>query len=83
MPVTEITLSGGERLRVAGAPPAVEATILSAARGAIMELAWLTDADSGQRVAVNPDHVLMLRAFDPVPVDSEPSGDAATPGEQS
>lgn len=76
MPVTEITLTGSERLRVEGALPEVEATILSAARGAIMELAWMTEADSGQRVAVNPDHVLMLRNF-------EPDAGDGTPGDQS
>ena len=63
--VTELTLTGGERLRVTGDPHDVEAAILSAARGSIMELAWMTEADSGQRVGVNPDHVIMLRAVDP------------------
>jgi hypothetical protein len=63
--VTEITLAGGERLRVEGAPDDVEAAILSAARGSIMEFAWLTDADSGQRVGISPDHVLMLRDLGP------------------
>ncbi len=63
--VTELTLTGGERLRVEGDPHHVEAAILAAARGSLMELAWLTQADSHQPVGVNPDHVLMLRAFDP------------------
>jgi hypothetical protein len=63
--VTEITLTGGERLRVEGASDDVEAAILAAARGSIMEFAWLTDADSGERVGLTPDHVLMLRALDP------------------
>jgi hypothetical protein len=65
--VTEITLAGGERLRVEGAAGDVEAAILSAARGSIMEFAWLTDADSGQRVGITPDHVLMIRELDPGP----------------
>lgn len=65
MPVTELTFSGGERLRVSGTPQEVEAAILSAARGSLLELAWMTEADSGQRVGVNPDHVLMLRGVDP------------------
>jgi hypothetical protein len=30
-----------------------------------MELAWMTEADSGQRIGINPDHVLMLRAVEP------------------
>jgi hypothetical protein len=63
--VIELTLSGGERLQVQGDPQAVEAAILSAARGSIMEFAWMTEAESGQRVGVNPDHVLLLRVLDP------------------
>jgi hypothetical protein len=61
VPVTEITLVGGERLLVEGEPHHVESAILSAARGSIMELAWLTEAESGQRVGVNPEHVQLLR----------------------
>lgn len=64
-PVTEITLASGERLRVEGSTRDVEAAILAAARGSIMEFAWLTDADSGQSVGITPEHVLMLRALDP------------------
>ena len=62
MAITELTLAEGERLRVEGDAQDIEAVILSAARGSIMELAWVTDADSGQRVGINPDYVLMLRA---------------------
>jgi hypothetical protein len=65
MSVTELTITGGERLRVEGDPHDVEAAILAAARGSIMELAWMTEVDSGQRIGVNPDHVLMLREVDP------------------
>lgn len=65
MSVTELTLVGGERLRVQGDPKDIEAAILSAARGSIMEFAWMTEADSTQRVGVNPDHVLLLRAVEP------------------
>ena len=61
MSVTELVLTGGVRLRVEGDAKAVESVILSAARGSLMELAWMTEADSGQRVGVNPEHVLMLR----------------------
>ena len=61
MSVTELVLTGGVRLRVEGDAKAVESAILSAARGSLMELAWMTEADSGQRVGVNPEHVLMLR----------------------
>jgi len=62
--ITELTLLGGERLRVEGDPHDIERTILSAARGSILEFAWMTEADSGRRVGVNPDQVLLLRALD-------------------
>ncbi len=64
MSTTELMLTGGVRLRVEGDPHDVERAILSAARGSIMELAWMTEVDSGQRVGVNPEHVLMLRDLD-------------------
>jgi hypothetical protein len=60
-PVTEVLLTGGVRLRLEGDLPAVESVVISAARGSIMELAWLTEADTGMRVGVNPEHVLMIR----------------------
>jgi hypothetical protein len=63
MPVTEITLVGGHRLRVDGEGHAIEAAILSAARGSIMELAWMTECETGQQIGINPDHVLMLRSL--------------------
>jgi hypothetical protein len=59
---TEITVSGGDRYRVEGDPKDVERLILDAARGSIMELAWMIDADTGERVGVNPEHVVTLRA---------------------
>ena len=62
MSLTEITLAGGERLRVDGDPREVEATILAAARGSIMELAWMTDSDSGSSIGVNPEYVVTVRA---------------------
>jgi hypothetical protein len=64
MALIEITLTGGERVRVDGDARAVESAILAAARGSIMELAWMIDAESGQRVGVNPEHVLTLRELD-------------------
>jgi hypothetical protein len=79
--VTEIMLVGGERLRVEGEARSVEAAILSAARGSLMELAWMTEAHSGQPVGVNPDHVLLIRgAVDPGPLNDESgTGDAPAP----
>jgi hypothetical protein len=75
--VTEIIMVGGERLRVEGATDDVEAVILSAARGSILEFAWLTEADSGQRVGISPDQVLMLRGLDP---ESDVGGGFASDG---
>lgn len=60
--VTEILLVGGERIRVQGTVSDVQAKILDAARGSIMELAWLDDAESGQPVGVNPVHIVSISA---------------------
>lgn len=65
MPTTEIVLSSGDRHRVEGNPEDIERLILDAARGSIMELAWMVDAESGERIGVNPEHVVMLRARAP------------------
>jgi hypothetical protein len=69
-PITEITLVGGERLRVQGDAEQIQTLILSAARGSLMEFAWMTEDQTGERIAVNPDHVLLLRA----PTDADPPG---------
>jgi len=55
----------GDRYRVEASPPEVERMILDAARGSIMELAWMVDAESGERLGVNPECVVMLRALSP------------------
>lgn len=72
--ITEITVVGGERFRVEGDPKEVESLILSAARGSIMELAWMTEAATGERIGINPEHVLMLRTL-----RSEATGAAEVP----
>jgi hypothetical protein len=59
---TEILLVTGERYRVGGDVKQVERTILDAARGSIMQLAWLVEADTRDDLAVNPEHVVALRA---------------------
>jgi hypothetical protein len=66
-PLTEITLVGGDRLQVQGETTEIEGQILAAARGSILEFAWMTEASSGERIGINPDQVLMLRAFSPTP----------------
>lgn len=63
--ITEITILGGERHRVEGDAKDVERLILDAARGSIMELAWLTEAETGASLGVNPECVVMLRAVSP------------------
>jgi hypothetical protein len=59
---TEITLLGGERHHVDHDVKEVERLILDAARGSIMQFAWLTDARTAEPVGVNPEYVMTLRA---------------------
>jgi hypothetical protein len=54
----------GERFTIGGAPLDVEKAIIAAARGSIMQLAWLEEADSGRVLGVNPAHVVSLRAVE-------------------
>lgn len=63
--ITEITFLTGERCRVEGEAKDVERVILDAARGSIMQLAWLTDAQTGEPLAINPACVVILRALTP------------------
>ena len=60
--ITEITVVGGDRYRVDGDAKEVEKEILDAARGSFLDLAWMVDASTGERVGFNPDHIVMLRA---------------------
>jgi hypothetical protein len=62
---TEITLVTGDRYCVEGDAKDVERTILDAARGSIMQLAWFIEAGSRDEVGVNPEHVILLRAAGP------------------
>jgi hypothetical protein len=59
---TELTVITGDRYRVERDVQEVERTILDAARGSIMQLAWLVEAETGEAIGFNPDHVVMLRA---------------------
>ncbi len=63
-PTTEIVVVGGTGYRVEGKARDVERMILDAARGSIMQFAWLVEANSGVPIAVNPEHVVVLRALD-------------------
>jgi hypothetical protein len=59
---TEITVSGGATFHVEGDVKAVEQLILDAARGSLMEFAWLVEAGTGERIGVNPESVVMVRS---------------------
>ncbi|HYB31490.1 MAG TPA: hypothetical protein VEF89_33190 [Solirubrobacteraceae bacterium] len=59
---TFITVLTGDRYHVEGDARDVERIIIDAARGSIMQLAWLTEAETGEALAINPEHVMMLRA---------------------
>ena len=61
---TAVTVVTGQRFEIQGSPETVEAAIVGASRGSIMQLAWFTDAASGRSVAVNPLHVVALEALD-------------------
>jgi hypothetical protein len=60
--ITEIAVITGERYRVEGDPKDVQRIILDAARGSILQLAWLVEAETGEDLAVNPEYVVTLRA---------------------
>jgi hypothetical protein len=70
---TEITLITGERCEIEGSLDEVESTILSASRGSIMQLAWLTEVASHAAVGINPACIVSLRAViaDPKSPSSE------------
>ncbi len=59
---TEVTVVTGNRYRVETDVKDVERIIIDAARGSIMQLAWLVEAETREVLAVNPDHVVTLRA---------------------
>ena len=60
--LTLVTLATGERYEVDGSAESVEASIVGASRGSIMQLAWLTEAGMGRSIAINPLHVVALAA---------------------
>jgi hypothetical protein len=58
--VTTVVVVTGERYEVDGLPAEVEAAIVAASRGSIMQLAWVTEAGSGRSIAINPLHVVAI-----------------------
>jgi hypothetical protein len=55
-----VVMMTGERYEVEGSPRDVESAIVAASRGSILQLAWMTEADSGRTIAINPLHVVAL-----------------------
>jgi hypothetical protein len=53
----------GERYQIVGSLDEVEATIIAASRGSIMQFAWLTQL-GGEKIGVNPTAVVSLRVQD-------------------
>lgn len=58
-----MTMVTGERYQIRGSLEEVEATIIAASRGSIMQFASLTE-NSGVRIGVNPASVVSLRVGD-------------------
>lgn len=57
---TLVTMTTGERYEIGGSAESIEAAIVGASRGSIMQLAWLTEAGTGRSIAINPLHVVAL-----------------------
>jgi hypothetical protein len=57
-----VVMMTGERYEVEGSLKDVEAAIVAASRGSILQLAWMTEADSGRSIAINPLHVAALES---------------------
>lgn len=49
----------GERYHIQGSPQEVEAVIIAASRGSIMQFAWLTER-GGEKIGINPVSVISL-----------------------
>jgi hypothetical protein len=61
---TAVTVVSGQRFELRGSPETVEAAIVGASRGSIMQMAWFTEAASGRSIAINPLHVVALEAIE-------------------
>ena len=60
----EIKTVNGEVITVEGALSEVEKELSDAARSGSSRFAWLTDEATGEKIGVNPDHVVTLRESD-------------------
>ena len=60
----EITTLNGDVIGVDGSLSEVEKELSDAARSGSSRFAWFTDKGTGERVGINPDHVVSLRLSD-------------------
>lgn len=60
----EITTLTGDVIGVDGSLSEVEKELSDAARSGSSRFAWFTEKGTGERVGVNPDHVVSLRLSD-------------------
>lgn len=60
----EITTLNGDVFGVEGSLGEVEKELSDAARSGSSRFAWFVGKDNGERIAVNPDHVVSLRLSD-------------------
>jgi hypothetical protein len=58
----DLDMANGERLVVDGTLEEIEKTLSDAARSGQARLAWLTDAETGDPVGVNPAQVSTIRS---------------------
>jgi hypothetical protein len=56
----ELNLVTGQTYSIQGTLEEVEAAIIGASRGSIMQFAWLTE-QNGEKIGVNPSSVVSLR----------------------
>lgn len=58
---SEITTLNGDVIGVEGSLGEVEKELSDAARSGSSRFAWFSDRGTGERIGVNPDHVVSLR----------------------
>ena len=73
---TEITLTGLDPVVVDGSIEQVEKALSDAARSGQSRLAWFKERGTGEPVALNPAHVIILRPSAPA---GEQDSDAGRP----
>jgi hypothetical protein len=62
---TTVVVVSGEHYRIEGSPEDVEAAIIAASRGSIMQFTSLTEAETGRSIAINPVHVVAIEVPEP------------------